>query len=160
MRKTYLILSAVVIVSIVLLIVVGSRAQPPLQLQRTATVERDGIQLRIEANKEAYGIGELVQFRIFQKNLRNEQASPTIGYIEVTILDSNGQVVRGPYASLLDFVDSGQTIMPMQEVQMIGNIPPPWSQTDNNGRQVATGTYTIKINVDESSVELKIMIAG
>jgi hypothetical protein len=163
MRKDYLVVTAAATIAAALLLLVvfvNSQAQMPLQLQRTATMEREGIQLRVEADKEIYGMGELVQFKIFQKNLRNEPVSPAISYVEVIIRDSSGQVVRGPYASTLDFWTSDQKIMPTQETQIGTDIPPPWSQTDNNGQQVATGTYTIKINVDEDTVELKIMIAG
>jgi len=158
-KKTGAILAVVVAAWIVLLIAVGSReqVQAPLQLQRTATVESNGIQYHVEADREQYAIGEPVRVRFFQKNLRNEPITLGIGRIEVEVCDSKGQTVWGPLIRSTTW-DPTIKIMPMQETEV--GSPFLWNQTDNNFKQVLAGTYSIKMSLDGTLVELKIAIVN
>ena len=159
-RKENLIVTAVATIAVVLFILllalVGSHAQVPLQLQRTATVESNGIQYRVAADKEQYAIGEPVRISICEKNLLNEPITLGIWTIEMNVSDSNGQPLLG---MIIDSTwDESFKIMPMEERKVAS--PVVWDQTDINYRQVPAGTYTISMSLDGASVELKIAIVS
>jgi hypothetical protein len=159
MRKENLIVTAAATIAtalLILIVLVGSQAQTPLQLERTATVESNGMQLRVEADKEQYAIGESVRIVFFQKNLRNEPAMLGIGKIEVIVRDSNGQSVLGV---IIDSTwDPTFKIAPMEETEV--GSPFLWDQTDSNYQQVPAGTYTINMTLDGTPFELRIAVGS
>lgn len=157
MRSKWLITS-VIVTSLVCLafgiIFWGSTSQP---LRRTATTEIDGTQIRVETDKKIYVIGEPVRITFFQKNLLTEPITKGtgLGHVEADILNSNGQLVFGRWGVFSNW-DTDIKIMPLEEVEI--SIFSPWSQIDNDLRQVPFGKYTIRIYFQKTTVELLIAI--
>lgn len=107
-------------------------------------------QVRIEADKTNYSVGEPVRFRVFQKNLNSEPARAAIGEIRTDISDSRGESVYSTSIHV-DWV-ANFTVSPNEEVEPL-TIFPSWDQTNNQRQQVTPDIYTITLQISPSSDE-------
>jgi hypothetical protein len=119
------------------------------------TVQADSImlgsqQVRVEADKTNYSVGEPVRFRVFQKNLNSEPARAAIGEIRTDISDSGDESVYSTSIHV-DWV-ANFTVSPNEEVEPL-TIFPSWDQTNNQRQQVTPDIYTIRLQISPSSDE-------
>lgn len=119
-------------------------------------VEYDGIQVRVETDREIYTVGEPVQFRFFEKNLRSSPIQGGIGTLDVYIYNSKGEYVYG-VGSDLDWPANFQ-IMPNEEITLLNGFS--WRQINNKGEQVSPDTYVIILVLDGYTLELEVAILG
>jgi len=121
----------------------------------TKTIDLGDMQIRVEIDKDIYPMGELIQFRIFQKNLGNRAVQGGIGQLFLRVLDSTGRFICAQ-GSFFTYTDDFR-IPPMEEVEL-RNVGGAWLQVNSKGEQVPPGTYTIHLEMDGNTLEFQVRI--
>ena len=115
-------------------------------------------QIRIKTGKTNYLIGETLRFHVYQKNLFEKTILMGVNVIDTVILNSRNEIVFGPVVRFIAW-DHNFRIAPMEEIELSQFILPPWTQVNNEGKQVQPDIYTVRLRINGVPLELQTSIS-